>query len=187
MCAGIWHRQVFARPTHFIHPCWQPVYYSHSAVGTCLPNTLPKQRLLFETRVQPLPYNYRPHLLYTCTNKLLWLLTSAPRSALCHSGHCHRRVNGPGKILTAHQPARQYALSNSHSRPRRSKVKCHLTCFEHLLSICFSFSDSLICSFVAIFTGFDTKVGIHAGQIRALSLQPYMTISIAFTLTISTT
>lgn len=92
-----------------------------------------------------------------------------------------------GKILTAHQPARQHALSNSHSRPRRSKVKCHLTCFEHLLSICFSFSDSLICSFVAIFTGFDTKVGIHTGQIRALSLQPYMTISIAFTLTISTT
>lgn len=154
MCAGIWHRQVFALPTHFIHPCWQPVYYSHSAVGTCLPNTLPKQRLLFETRVQPLPYSYRPHLLYTYTNKPLWLLTSAPRPALCYSGHCHHCVNGPiGAIIhkswknfdgtPASSPI--YALTHSHFRPRRSKVKCHLTA----LSICCRFVFlSLILSFV---------------------------------------
>lgn len=49
MCAVLWHRQPSVLPTQFIHPCWQPVYHSHSAVGPHLPNTSLKQRLLLET------------------------------------------------------------------------------------------------------------------------------------------
>ena len=42
-------------------------------------------------------------------------------------------------------------------------------------SLCLSFA------FAAIFNGINTKVGIHASQISAPSLQPYLTITISFT------
>lgn len=145
MCAGLWHRQASVLPTHFIHPCWQPVYHSHSAVGPHLPNTSPKQRLLLETWY----YNHchtTPHQECTYTNMPLWFLISAPRSDLPFSGHCHQSVSGfigviipiHGEILTAHQPANQCALTNGHSRPHSHLTALGVYCQSFLLfPICF--------------------------------------------------
>lgn len=158
MCAGIWHRPVLALPTHFIHPCWQPFIYSHSAVGTGRPNTLPKQRLL-------LKHDSANHC-HTTTDRT-WCVrvhpqTSCSGAPLQHHGQLSailgtaivvstglmtRTTTSPGNILTTQQPAGQHALTIGHFRLRCSKVKWPLDCFEHLLSILvfLSFSDCLIC------------------------------------------
>lgn len=49
------------------------------------------------------------------------------------------------------------------------------------------FSPLLSFAFATISNGINTKVGTHATQISAPSLQPYLTITISFTVTISTT
>lgn len=132
MCAGLWHRQASVLPTHFIHPCWQPVYHSHSAAGPHLPNTSPKQRLLLETWY----YNHchatsDPTMLveyihkhttvashFSTTVNSLFLVTFIILFTILRSH---------GEIQTVHQPDSQYALSNSLFRPHCSGLKCHLT------------------------------------------------------------
>lgn len=103
---------------------------------------------------------------------------------------CHLCVGGPigaivpsrGVILTVHQPARQYALTNSHFRPRCLRGEESLDCFEHLLSI-FFLSLSLSLSHPPLFNGSHTKPGIHARQISAPSPRPYSTIAISSSVT----
>lgn len=155
MCAGLWHRQASALPTHFIHPCWQPVYYSHSAAGACLPNTLPKQRLRFETGCCS-----HCHRTPECT----WCIhtqTSPSGFALQHHGQLPATL-ATAAIVSVHihtswnifwQPAARYALTCSHFRPCRWSVPWPLWAF--VLSSYF-FSLSLFLSFVpaAIFNGF---------------------------------
>ena len=55
------------------------------------------------------------------------------------------------EILTAHQPASQRALTNGHFRPRRSRVKRHLTALS--IHCHFFFFLSLSFAFAAIFNG----------------------------------
>lgn len=97
---------------------------------------------------QPLPYNTRPH-------QAQYIQT--------HRGHHdhHPPPHHHGEILTAHQPATQHALTNSHFRPHCLKVKCHLTAFEYLLSVSLAVSHSLslicFCCNFFFFNGSNTK------------------------------
>lgn len=126
--------------------------------------------------------------------------TSAPRSALCYSGHCHHCVNGSigsiipshGDILTAKQPASQMLLPIATSDLCVFRVKSHLTHLSMHCSVVFFFGLLLIC-FGCNFNRFHThththmRVGTHARQISALTPQPYLTITISLAVTISTT
>lgn len=135
MCAELWHRQASALPAHFIHPCWQPVYHSHSAVGPHLPNTSPKQRLLLETwYYNQTPRNTGPEQAQSPTKTNIAVafhfsttvssqFRSLPSLRLKIYWHNYPRQQ---EIVTANQPASQCALTNGHFRPCCRRVKCHL-------------------------------------------------------------
>lgn len=199
MCAGIWHRPVLALPTHFIHPCWQPFIYSHSAVGTGRPNTLPKHRLLLKhdsaTTAIQLPtgpgvcvYIHKqaalaPHFSTTVSSLLFWSLPS-----LCQRVWWRER---PQVLETFWQHSSQLAnmlLPSATSDSTVQRWSGPLTASSTIYRF-LSFFLSLIVSFVfvAILIGFSTKGVEHVRQMRAPALQPYMTITISFTLTLSTT
>lgn len=181
---GLWHGRASGLPTHFIHPCWQPVYHSHSAVGPHPPNTSTKQRLLLETwycsHCHTTPRLQRA---YACTNKTCgFSLQHYPQLSAITLSICLLATSFPviKQFWQQSQPASQCALTNSHFRPRCSEVKCHLTALSTHCRLFLSLS-------FAISNGTHTKVGIHTRKISALSLQPYLTISISFTATISAT
>lgn len=87
---GLWHRQAAALPTHFIHPCWRPVYHSHSA--------MPRSEITFwkelytpeqhreHTRIRrygvSIPHNRDSFL-------LSWSLSSFCQWAHAIVNHCH--------------------------------------------------------------------------------------------------
>lgn len=159
MCAGIWHRPVLALPTHFIHPCWQPFIYSHSAVGTGRPNTLPKPRLLLKhdsaTTAIQLPtgpgvcvcvYIHKqaalaPRFSTTVSSLLFWSLPSL----------CQRvwRRDGPQVLETFWQHSSQLAnmlLPSATSVSTVQRWSVPLTASSTFYRFFFhSFSDCLIC------------------------------------------
>ncbi len=191
MCAGLWHRQASALPAHFIHPRWQPVYHSHSAVGPRLPNTSPKQRLLLETwyynhchttpdRTKRMhtqtQQNVASHFSTTVSSLLLWSLPSFCQWVCWrhHPQSWRHFDNTPANVLLP--------IATSDLAVRRWSVTLLLWA-----SIVNFFSLSLICFLLQFLMESTQRLAFTQRQISTLSLQPYLTITISFTVTISTT